>query len=404
MYVKLAWRNLWRNKRRTLITVASVFFAVVLSTLMMSVKEGTYAGMIESMVGAYSGYVQVHSNGYWDDQVLDNSLIVHDTLKEAVLKNKWVAGYLERLESFALTASEEISRGAMIVGMDPKDEKRHNAPHQRLVEGVYPDADDEAALVGAGLAEYLRIGVGDTLVMIGMGYRGANAAGKYPVKGIVKFGSPELSNQLVFLPMKQARLLFDMDEMATNLIVLLNNQGDINRVATSLQASLGDHYEVMTWEEMQPELRNMIDTDRVEGYVFMFILYMVVSFGIFGTILMMLAERTHEFGVLVAIGMKRVKLAFVVWMEIVIISIMGALAGMLGAFPVCAYFYFNPIRFGEDLSRMYEEFGLEPVLKASVEPAIFIQQAAIVFGIACVIAIYPFVKITGIKAINAMNS
>jgi ABC-type antimicrobial peptide transport system permease subunit len=138
----------------------------------------------------------------------------------------------------------------------------------------------------------------------------------------------------------------------------------------------------------------------------MFILYMVIGFGIFGTMLMMLAERLHEFGVLIAVGMKRLRLASMVLIEVVIISLMGAFIGMIGAFPVCSYWYFNPIRFDTegDMGKMYEEYGLEPVLQASLEPFVFAQQAAIVALMASIIAIYPFLRILRMNAIDAMRS
>lgn len=404
MLLKLAWRNIWRNKRRTLITLASVFFAVILSTLMMSIKEGMYDKMIEGMVGAYTGYAQVHADGYWEDRSLDNAFRFDDEIGTAIAGTKGLQGYVPRIEHFALAASEEVTKGAMVVGVQPEAEKAHTALHERLVEGTYFTEDDKAAMIGSGLAEKLRLGVGDTIVLLGQGYHGASAAGKYPVKGIVKFGSPELSKQLVFLPMAAAQWLYDMDGLYTSLVLLPDDIGKVSGPVERLQEQLGDAYEVMDWEELNPSLINMIETDRVEGYVFMFILYTVISFGLFGTMLMMLAERTREFGVLIAVGMRRMRLAVVVFLEVLMISIMGAFVGMAGAFPVCYYFYRNPIEFGEELTQMTEEYGMEAVLQASISPDVFVQQAAVVAFIAIVIAVYPFVKLIRMNVINAMRS
>ncbi len=404
MYLKLAWRNIWRNRKRTSITLASVFFAVVLSTLMMSLKEGTYANMIDSMVGSFTGYIQIHKKGYWAEKTLDNGgQPFTDELKAALETQKGIESYSVRIESFALAASGEITKGAMVAGIDPQTERANEALDQRVAEGKYFTAESRSVMIGAGLAQYLELGVGDTVILLGQGYHGASAAGKYPVQAIVKFGSPELSNQLVFLPMQEARALYGMEGLFTTIMVKPDDPDDAKRIAASLQRALGDEYEVMDWEALLPELKNMIKTDRVEGYVFMFILYMVVSFGIFGTILMMLIERYHEFGIIIAIGMKRVKLAYVVWLETMMISIMGALIGIVGALPACAYFHFYPIRFGKEMSKMYEEYGMEAILRSSIKPEVFLQQAAVIALIASVIAIYPFLKLTGVKALEAMN-
>ncbi len=406
MNLKLAWRNIWRNRRRTFITMGSVFFAVILSTLMVSIKEGMYSRMIDSMVGAYSGYVQVHSNGYWEDKSLDESMVLSDSLIQAVSATKGVTGYIPRIESFALAASDEVTKGSLVVGIDPGLEKEHSNMHERVSEGEYLNENDNSVLVGAGLAKYLKLGIGDTIVLLGAGYHGISAAGKYPIKGIVKFGSPELSKQLVILPLKEAQWFYGTENMISSLIVAVDDPDNAAPITKRLKSLLSENYEVMDWKEMNPEMVNLIKNERTEGWVFMFILYMVIGFGIFGTMLMMIAERMHEFGVLIAVGMKRINLAVMVLTEVIIISLMGAFAGMIGAFPVCSYWYFNPIQFDTegDMGKMYEEYGLEPVLQASLDPNVFLQQGVIVALLAIAIAIYPFLKINRIDAIEAMRT
>lgn len=372
---------------------------------MMSIKEGIYARMIDSMVGTYTGYVQIHAPDYWADKSIDDSMVITDSLAQVVLETKGVTGYVPRIENFALAASGEITKGSMVVGIDIELEKSYSALHERLSDGDYLAEGDQSVMVGAGLADYLKLGVNDTIVLLGAGYHGVSAAGKYPIKGIVKFGSPALSKQLVILPLAEAQWFYGAENLVTNMVVLVDDPENSKRIDKTLGQAL-PNYEVMHWEEMSPEIKNLIETDRVEGYVFMFILYMVISFGIFGTMLMMMAERMHEFGVLIAVGMKRINLAIMVWTETVMISLMGAFLGMIGAFPVCAYFYYSPIEFakGEDMAKMYEEYGMEAVLQASIEPGVFIQQAAVVAIMATVIAVYPFIQILRLKAINAMSS
>ncbi len=386
--------------------MGSVFFAVILSTLMVSIKEGMYSRMIDAMVGSYTGYVQVHANGYWEDRSLDESMQLTDSFTRTIMDIRGVTGYVPRIEGFALAASEQITKGSMVVGIDPELENGHSKMHERVSEGEYLTHDDHAVLVGAGLAKYLKLSVGDTIVLLGAGYHGVSAAGKYPIKGTVKFGSPELSRQLVILPMKAAQWFYGADSLVSNIIVTVEDPDDARRIAKMLKGQLPGTYEVMDWKELNPNIVNMIANERVEGWIFMFILYMVIGFGIFGTMLMMLAERMHEFGVLIAVGMKRIRLAAMVLTEVVIISLMGAFIGMFGAFPVCAYFFFEPIRFseGEDIAKMYEEYGLEPVLQASLDPNVFLQQAVIVALMASVIAIYPFLRINRLDAVEAMRS
>lgn len=406
MLLKLAWRNIWRNKRRSLITVASVFFAVILATLMMSLKEGMYKRMIESMVGSYMGYVQVHASGYWDEQSLDNSFVASDVIFKKINAQKGVKSAIARIESFAFAASDSLTGGSMVVGIDPGKEQDINQLNKRVSKGEYIKNDDTGVMMGAGLAKLLKMDIGDTIILIGQGYHGSSAAGKYEIKALINFGSPELSKKLIMMPIDLAKELYSTEDQVTNIIINVQDPEKAKKIAANLSLELGEEYEVMDWHQLTPELKQMIESDRVEGYVFMFILYMVIGFGIFGTMLMMVAERQHEFGVLVGIGMKRIKLAFMVWMEVVLISISGAIIGMLGAFPVCYYFFVYPIKFGQDdeMAKMYEDFGMEPVIQSSIDASIFIQQASIVTLLASVISIYAFVKILNMNAIKAMRS
>jgi len=404
MIFKLAWRNIWRNKRRTAITVASIFFAVILSSFMMSIKEGVYVNMIEGSAGAFNGYAQLHANKYWEEKHIDYSFELKDSLLETLEAHPDLQAALPRIESFALAVGDDITKGSAVIGIDVEKEAQFHKLKERLDKGEYLGPDDDAVLLGDGLAQYLHLEVGDSIILMGSGYHGMTAAGKYLIKGTVKFGSPELSKQLVFMPLSQAHEYFGTYGLINNLVLKTETEGDGVKLAADLRSQIDSRYEVMDWQELNPALVNMIEADRVEGYVFMFIMYMVISFGIFGTMLMMLAERRREFGVLIAIGMKRVKLAAMVWFEVIFLSILGSLVGILGAFPISYYFYANPIALTGEMTEMMEDYGMEAVLQASIAPGIFIQQSVVIAIIATVISLYPFIKLLFTKAINEMRS
>jgi len=401
--IKLAWRNIWRNKRRTFITIASVFFAVILSTMMDSMKQGMYVNMIKTSVGDFFGYIQIQNTEYADDKIIDNALELTDEVTASLKANENVKDYLPRIESFALAASEEITKGTMVVGADVLKEIEFNNLDERLTKGEFLNPDDKSILIGEGLADFLKVGVNDTVVLLGSGYHGSSAAGKYPIKGIIAFGSPDLSKRLVMLPIKEAQWLFGLENQFTSLNIQLKDNKKFKKTATELNASLGKEYKAKNWEELLPELRKMIDTDEKEGYVFMFILYLVVSFGIFGTSLMMLAERRHEFGVMISLGMKKIMLAVTVWIEMIALSLLGAIFGMLGAFPICLYYNINPIKLGGDMTTMMEEYGMEAVLQFSIDPSVFTKQAMVVFLLASIISIYAFLKILNFNPIKEMK-
>lgn len=405
MYFKLAWRNIWRNRRRTLITATSVFMAVILALVMRSMQLGSYQRMVDNVVRFYSGHAQIHLRGYNDEPAIDNSFVPNDTLKQILSANSAIQNWVPRLESFALSSAGTLTKGTMVVGFDPEAENRLTRLKDKLVAGNYPGKDEHAILVAEGLAEYLKLKVNDTIVLLGQGYHGVTAADKYPVKGIVRFPSPDLNRGVVYLPLSQAQQLYGTGDRLTSIALLVNNEADAGTVAAQLRKSIGNMpFEVLDWKEMMPEMVQLIEADNSGGIIVISVLYLIIAFGIFGTVLMMLAERMHEFGILVSIGMRKLKLAGVVMLETIFIASLGVLAGAVAGIPVIAYFHSHPIRVNGELASTFERFGMEPVFPFSNDPSIFLSQAAVIFVISALLSLYPLARLMKLNATNALKS
>ncbi|MEJ2005556.1 MAG: ABC transporter permease [Cyclobacteriaceae bacterium] len=211
MLLKLAWRNIWRNKRRTIITIISIAFAVILSSIMRSMQLGSYERMIDNSVRFYTGYIQVHKSGYWDEQVIDNAFQPPAALEQKIQSMDHVVAAVPRLESFALASYGTQTKGAMVIGFVPEKEAHLTGVQDKITEGGAAGLNEQQVLVGSGLADYLNMGVGDTIVLISQGYHGVNAAGKYKVAGLVEFGLPQLTNQVVFMPLPAAQYFYGAD-------------------------------------------------------------------------------------------------------------------------------------------------------------------------------------------------
>ncbi|MEL7006357.1 MAG: FtsX-like permease family protein, partial [Bacteroidota bacterium] len=308
-----------------------------------------------------------------------------------------------RLESYGLAASEKRTKICMVVGVEPEKEPLVTSLDKKVVSGDYFEPGDESALISEGLADYLKLSVGDTLIIIGQGYHGVSAAGKFPIKGILKFASPDLNRTMVYLAIKQAQQLLGAPDRMTALVLEIDDVNDSEKIEAQLAATLGDDYDVMGWKKLMPELNQIIEGERSENLIFLFVLYMLIAFGIFGSVLMMTLERQYEFGVLVAVGMRRIKLSYVVIMENIMISILGALAGTIISMPIVGYFYRFPIMVGGKLREAYENFGFEPIFYFSIEPKIFYSQTIVVLGIALVLSIFPFFKIARLEPVVAMR-
>lgn len=403
MLFKLAWRNIWRNRRRTYITAASILFAVLFASFMDSLQRGAWDNMVRNVVNYYFGYMQVHEKGYWAEQSIDKAFILTDSLRQKAGAPP-AAGVVPRIASFALAAGDAQATGVLVAGIEPEAEDEMTGLRERLIAGRYLSAEGKGALLASGVAGKLGLGVGDTLVLITQGFRGVNAAGKYPVTGLASFGSPELNKQMVYLPLQEAQYFFGAQGRVTSVAIHLEEADDIAVLKARLFQQLDTSaFEVMDWEEMLPDLVQARELDTAGNVIVYFILYLIIAFGIFGTILMMTKERSYEFGVLIAIGMQRWQLAWSVFIEIVMLGIIGALAGILASLPVVLYFKVNPIRFSGEMAGSLEKFGFEPIFPATFDPRIFAAQASYVFLATVVLAIYPMLKIRKLEPVRAMR-
>lgn len=403
---KLAWRNIWRNKRRTIITTLSIVVAVFLSAITRSTQEGQYDNMLENTVGIFSGYIQIHHKGYQENPTLDNSFETGDSLMNIVLSQPTVTSVVPRIDSYALAATQEQSRPAMIMGIDIRAEKQLSNPIENLESGEYFESNNEqAAIIGTDLKKRLNAQLGDSLVLIGQGYHGMNATGLYRIKGTVSFPNPEMNKSLVYLPLETAQYLFSADNRLTALAINIDNPDGLGSTVEALRQELStERYEVLGWPEMMPELKQAIQVDRGSGVIIIMILYMIVGFGILGTVLMMIAERNYEFGVMLSVGTPRKTIARILSLEVIILSLMGTSFGILLSIPVAWYFNVNPIDLSGAMATAAEQYNMSPELQFSVAPDIFTSQAIIVFIITLLFSIYPIFKAAKLNPVKAMKS
>jgi len=397
--LKLAWRNIWRNKRRSFISIASVLFAVMFAVLADSFERGTYEISIKNMVEFSTGYIQIQDVLYEEEPSIDNLLHYDDALIEVLKKFENDIDYtVPRIQSFVLAAGESKTRGAYVMGIDPVKELKLNNLDERLTQGEFLSENEDAVVIGEGLARVMNVGIGDTMVLIGQGFQGVNAAGMFPIKGIVSLSIPEMNNNAIYMPLATAQMFFDAYDRMSSLIVMPNNPRHTKRIAENLNQELdSEWYRTLTWEEMLVDILRMMEVDRAGSRMIAYILYIVIGFGLFGTILTMMLERIKEFKMMISIGMKRIQLAIVCLLESIFLSFIGVIMGLLITFPIALYFNIFPIQLSGDIVDLMDDFGFEAILPTSVAPDIFISEALTVFIIALLIGIYPVIKVYKLK-------
>ncbi len=403
MLIKLAWRNIWRNKKRSLITITAILIAVFLAIIMRSMQLGMYDNMIQNVVGSYSGHVQIHNEGYWDEQTIDNAFADNDSLNQTIENREDVSVVTKRIQSGCLSSFNDLSKFVFVTGIELEKEQRMTDWSKRLLEGELLKEGNDAINIGKGIAKYYNLNVGDTMVFIGQGYHGMQAVGAFPVGGILDMKNPNLNNVSVFMPLNMAQEFLSAQGMLSQLIVSKAIYGDEDALAASLKENLGQTYEVMTWREMMPELEQIIQADSAGGLVMVFILYMIITFGIFGTVLMMTQERKYEFGVVVSIGMKKLKLMITMVYETIFLTSIGVLAGIICSRPIVLYYHNNPFRFPEEQVKMMENQGFEAIIPFMSSYDIPITHGLTIFFISLLICIYPILTIYKLNPIKAMK-
>ncbi|MBU6324324.1 MAG: FtsX-like permease family protein [Bacteroidetes bacterium] len=406
LLVRLAWLNLWRNRRRTLITGASVFFAVIMAIIMRASTLGIYDNLIHNFVSFSSGYLQVNQKGFHDEPSLDLAMVFSPGLIGILKEEGGITAVIPRMQSFVLAAGSGQAKGALFMGVVPSLEKQSTGLHRRLCAGSYPESDTaQVAMLGVDLASRLGLKPGDTVILIGQGYHAVTAAGKYRVSGLLQLGSPELNQRIVYLPLHCAQQLLDAPGMATSLALQIESPAKMEALARRLRPWIDTtQLELLTWKQLFPELDQFITADSAGHIIMSGVLYLVISFGLLGTLLMMARERTHEFGILVSLGLKRSRIAFMLLCESVFISLMGCSAGIASGWLLVRWFHLNPIPLGGRLKEMYLSYGIEPVISVSNRPDVFTVQAMVVLFISLALVFVPMVKVFQLQPVAALNS
>jgi len=465
----IAWRNLWRNKRRTMITVASVFFAVLFALLMRSIQLGSYDHMFRNVIESYTGYFQVQNEDFKDNSSVDNAFSVTPQLMQVLKEEKNVTDITQRFESFALASSGTLTKGVLVMGIDPEKETQLSNVKGRLVRyrltekvtdslkkaglpenvvskldfvkgdgysseailqfdlgikdkdaaGLMPQIQkiaafsngylslgQQEALIGDRLAKFLKLDIGDTLVLIGQGFHGNSAAGKFRIAGIVRMPTSDIDNKIVYLPIDKCQEFYSAQGMVTSLALSIKDKREkaTDRMLEMLGAKVPSPQRLLGWREMNELLINQMDADNKSGGFMVGILYLVIAFGIFGTVLMMTTERRREFGVLVAIGMQKSKLAAIVTCEMIYIGLLGIISGVAVALPSIVYGLYHPIRLSGEYAKVYESYGMEPVMPFMPVGNYFIWQCVIISVIIGIAILYPVRKIYKMKLVNSLKA
>jgi putative ABC transport system permease protein len=404
LLLTLGWRNIWRNKRRSLLTMLAVVFAVMLTIVMRGAQVGTWEENIKNMVKMFSGYIQIQREGYQKNPSLQLCFAQTDSLRSLIGTQPAVTAATPRVYGEGLAGHEDHSLGVMIIGISPQSERHVSSFQSRLNEGSFFISDSgPSVVVGYKLLKNLNAAIGDTIVVLAQGIDGSLGNMKYRIVGTVKTGAPEFDGMGMFMGIAAAQELLAMEGRIHAIVLSLSNLDDIRDVKSALTQSLTPRLTALSWDEITPELKQHMDIDTSSAIMYAGILMVIVAFGILNTVLMSVTERFREFGVSLSMGMPNSTLVVLIFLETTFMTIVGLVFGNLIAACINYSIITHPILLGGNIGELYQQYGFMPKIVSSLKFHLFRNASISIFVIALISCLYPAYRVSKLQPLQGLH-
>jgi ABC-type lipoprotein release transport system permease subunit len=405
----MAWRNLWRNRRRTLITVASIALGGCIAVLFTALQDRSFADFIDTAARLGGGHVTLQHPEYADTPTLTRTISDTERLRSLVLSGPDVRRAVVRITGQALVSSANDNSGAFFVAYDPGVEDASTLAFvEGLVEGkLFGSSEDREVILGQQLAKRLGVRLGDKVVYTVTDKSGELVSGMGRLRGTVRTGTPSVDGALCLLPIDTVREVLGYGaQEATRVAVFLSDSRRSAAVAKRVGEVLGPGVAALTWEEVRPELSAFIAMKVGGARVMELVIAVLVAAGIFNTLFVSVMERSREFGILLAIGFTRVQLFVLVMWESLWLGLVGLVAG--AAVTVGPYWYLAST--GVDLSAMTGEGNTEvagvafdPHIRIGIFPENLLLITSVILVATVLTGLYPARRAGRLEPVEAIK-
>ncbi|MBI3162804.1 MAG: ABC transporter permease [Chloroflexi bacterium] len=391
LYLTLAWRNVWRNRRRTLIVMLAMGLGLGLLIFYDGFIEGAGQAIFGNAVRLQGGNIQIHAPGYRKKYQRMPLLPMAnaDEVIQTALAQPGVISASRRINTGGMASNREGQFSISITGIEPDVEGSYGLIAENISAGRFLRYDDlDYVLIGEGLAEEMNVWVGDRIIITGRGAHEQMRRRTMTIVGVYSIGLTVIEKQTVYISLKEAQGLFHLRDQSTEVIVALGKVGMEDALAPILQAALPE-YEVDSWVVYNPEIKQTMDLDKAFMEIFGIIMLFIAGIGILNILLMSVFERTREIGLLGALGVRPRQIMLLFFSEGVILGMLGAIAGMIVGLLMIAYF----ATYGMDYSQFAEMTEVTALIGqrayATLAPSMMIRRAIMVFIMAVLAAWYP---------------
>jgi ABC-type lipoprotein release transport system permease subunit len=405
MYFQLAWRNIWRNPRRTVVILLAVVIGAWNMIFAGALMRGVEVGMIKNNIATLTGNIQIHLNGYRNDPVIENSITDPETVEGAIEKILPAeARWTSRVRVSAVASNARHSSGVTLAGIDPSREAEISFIGSAVTQGRYLAPDDaHGIVVGKALLDQFETKIGHKLVLMSPASDGSVASRAFRIIGIFRAEMKSTEKRFVFVTKSAAQQMLKLKNGVSEFCIVLPNRLDNNPLVAALQSSLSaSRYEVSTWRDLLPVLNAYLKLSDGFIYIWYVVIFIAMGFGIVNTTLMAVFERMREFGLLKALGIKPLGIIKGVLTEAFLILLIGMFIGnFLGFLSVLAL-----SGSGIDLSALAagaEFAGMSRSLYPLIYPIDVIMANLVVFTLGLLVSLYPAVKAARFTPVEALS-
>ena len=404
--LRLAWRNLWRHSRRTWLTIGAMLFSNILLVFMISLQFGMYGLMIDNTLQVFSGHMQIQAPGYKDDQKMRQVVPDVQPLAAQMRSDLGSDAIAARGWAFGLASSDERSYGIGVYGVEPAFETQVSNIPGLIEQGRYLEQGDAMAIViGTMLARNLRIGVGEELTLLGSGLDGSFAAAVFNVVGIFGSGVKEIDRNIAEMPLDAFQEVFYMNGAGHQVVILAPDLDQAEILQARVEAILAGNDELVVhgWDALQPGLKQAIQADISSAFFMYGILVILVAFSVLNTQLMSVLERTHEFGIVMALGLKPGRLGRLVMLETAMMGLIGLFLGALAGALFTTWFTVNGFSY-PGMEEMAANFNLPGRVYPRATLLTMFAGPLVVFLFTLAAAAYPALRLQRLHPVEAMRT
>lgn len=403
--IKMSWRNLYRNSRRTLLMALVIAIGFVGMIFTLSFAQDYLKQSINNAIEAQTGHIQIHQQGFHKNPVIKRRMNDPEQVEKVLAaQGDAIKSYTHRIKNQGMINSSESSAGVMMVGIDPAKEAEMTKIKTSLVEGEYLNkADDKMVYISRKLAKKLKVERGDKVVVMGQTINLEIGAAALRIKGIFETDSPGFDKGMVFMTLPAAQKLFEMGPAVSEFSIIASDGNQLIPLQQAIKADLGTKiYEIMTWQELMPMMATMMQTSSSVIYIIVVIILIAVSFSIVNTLFVIVFERFREFGIMKALGTPPRHIFMLIIFEALGMTVVGLGMGGIVSFGVMSYFRVYGLNLSAYASGM-AMLSVGDTLYLTVAPTMVLTCLALSFLIVGMAATYPALVAARIEPIKALK-